>query len=83
MAKRDEKKKMAVVLFGLLLMGLGIYGLVVFLGRLQVTGMDSPKKKEIYGSYYVLIEDGHDSTLWDSIYEGARREGEDNCDDYV
>ena len=34
MAKRDEKKKMAVVLFGLLLMGLGIYGLVVFLGRL-------------------------------------------------
>lgn len=83
MAKRDEKKKMAVVLFGLLLMGLGIYGLVVFLGRLQVTGMDSPKKKEIYGSYYVLIEDGHDSTLWDSIYEGARREGEENCDAYV
>ena len=33
--------------------------------------MDSPKKKEIYGSYYVLIEDGHDSTLWDSIYEGS------------
>ena len=83
MAKRDEKKKMAVVLFGLLLMGVGIYGLVVFLGRLQVTGMDSPKKKEIYGSYYVLIEDGHDSTLWDSIYEGARREGEENCDAYV
>lgn len=83
MAKRDEKKKMAVVLSGLLLMGAGIYGLVVFLGRLQVTAMDSPKKKEIYGSYYVLIEDGHDSTLWDSIYEGARREGEENCDAYV
>ena len=75
MAKRDEKKKMAVVLFGLLLMGLGIYGLVVFLGRLQVTGRDPPKKKEIYGSFYELMEDGIDRTRWDSVYAGARREG--------
>ena len=83
MAERNEKKKMTAVLLVLLLTGLGLYGLVVFLGRLQVTAMESPKKNEIYGAYYVLIEDGHDSTLWDSIYEGARKEGEENCNAYV
>ncbi len=40
MAERNEKKKMAVVLLVLLLTGVGIYGLVLFLGSLQVTALD-------------------------------------------
>ena len=47
MAERNEKKKMTAVLLVLLLTGLGLYGLVVFLGRLQVTAMESPKKNDL------------------------------------
>ena len=53
MAKRSEIKKMTAVLLVLLLTGLGIYGLVLLLGKLKLTVTDSPKKNEIYDAYYV------------------------------
>ncbi len=83
MLKKSGKRKTAVILAVLMLTGLGIYGMVLFFERMQAEASDSPKKKEIYDAYYVLIEDGHDSTLWNSIYEGARKEGEENCNAYV
>lgn len=83
MLEKSERKKIAAVLAVVMLIGLGVYGSALFLGKLQVTAMDSPKGNEFYDAYYVLIEDGHDMALWNSIYEGARKEGEENCNAYV
>lgn len=83
MTKKIAKKKMTALLFALLLAGLGIYALTLLWGRLWPGASDFAREEELYDAYYVLIEDGHDSTLWNSIYEGARKEGEESCNAYV
>ena len=35
---------------------------------------------ERFGSYYALISEDDDTLLWNSVYEGAKAEGEENWD---
>lgn len=83
MKKKITKKKIAALLPVLLLVSMGIYALAQHWDRFWNGTSDSAHMEELYDAYYVLIEDGHDSTLWNSIYEGARKEGEESCNAYV
>lgn len=83
MKEKNLRWGIAAAFFILLLLGASIYTLIGFDGRVRAVSDGSRGEGKPYGSYYVLIESGNDNVLWNSIYEGARKEGEENCDAYV
>lgn len=68
--------KITAITLGIMILILGI--LLVF--QQQVGAVSSAISDELveYESYYVLIADESDSILWESVYEGAIKAGQDS-----
>ena len=70
----------AAVCFLLMLFGVTIYTIGAFRKIAQEISSREEMATDTYSSYYALISENDDSLLWDSIYEGARKEGVENWD---
>ena len=68
------------VCFLLLLFGVTVSMLAAFRSSVRQVSRQEELEAERFGSYYALISEDDDTLLWNSVYEGAKAEGEENWD---
>lgn len=80
MKKRKISWVAATVCFLLLLFGVTVSMLAAFRSSVRQVSRQEELEAERFGSYYALISEDDDTLLWNSVYEGAKAEGEENWD---
>ena len=80
MKKRKISWVAAAVCFLLLLFGVTVSMLAAFRSSVRQVSRQEELEAESFGSYYALISEDDDTLLWNSVYEGAKAEGEENWD---
>lgn len=68
--------KFTVIALGVMILILGI--LLVFQQQVGAVSLEISDELVEYESYYVLIADESDSILWESVYEGAIKAGQES-----